>query len=153
MCDDDDQNLRHWYEATRQSHRWKGKGEGKGKWKSKGKGGKGKVQGWVISEEAFSTFFGNHAERDIDHGGNAPGWRREGRGSWDAPPQVGDVRDEVKQETTPGEHDGLEPDGASDLRGCISPPVGDPRRSDFVLHVKKWLQITFTVAELETLMI
>lgn len=136
MCDDDDQTLMPWYEATRQSHRWKGKGEGKGKWKSKSKrkGGKGKVQGWVISEEAFSTFSGATS-------------------SWDAPPQVGDVKDEVKQETTPGEHDGLEPDGASDLSGCIPPPMGDPRRSDFVLHVKKWLQNTFTAAELETLMI
>jgi hypothetical protein len=150
MCDDEDQTLRQWYEATRrQSHRlWKGKGEGKGKWKSKSKrkGGKGKVQGWVISEEAFSTFFGNHAERDGDHGSGATS-------SWDAPPQVGDVKDEVKQETTPAEHDGLEPDGASDLSGCIPPPMGDPRRSDYLWHVKQWLQNTFTVAERVTLMI
>lgn len=154
------------WEASGREFRWKGKEKGKGKWrsKSKRKGGKGNVQGWVISEETFAAFFGTGTEEG-DRGSRATGSR-------DAPPRFDRVKDEVKQETPPGAPDGLEPDDAqgwdetmdedtaredaavitSDMSGCIPPPMGDPRRSDFVLHVRQWLRDTFTDAELETIL-
>ena len=158
MSDDNAASAMPWWGTTRWESRWKGKGEGKGKSKSKSKKKGGKVQGWVISEDVFATFFG-------DHGSGATS-------SKDAQPQVNRVKDEVKQEATPGKPDGLEPDdakggdetmagdtaredapvGTSDVSRCIPPPIGDPRRSDFVLHVKQWMSYTFTDAEMETLM-